>query len=232
MAHYAPDKIILLPLYPQYSTTTTASSFTAWEKEAQTQGLAVPTARICCYPTQKHFISAHVKAIQKLFFETSTETMPRILFSAHGLPEKIIAQGDPYAWQVERTAEAVVSLLGLPGLDYVVCYQSRVGPLKWIGPFTESEIRRAGKEKKPLMIVPIAFVSEHSETLVELDIEYKKLAQDNGVPTYTRIPALGAQDAFIDALADLCNEVAQTGKICAHNGARFCSPEFRQCPTT
>lgn len=232
VAEYAPDKIILLPLYPQYSTTTTASSFAAWEKESLSQGLAVPTARLCCYPTQKHFVSAHVKAIQKKFFETSSETMLRILFSAHGLPEKIVAGGDPYPWQVEQTAKAIVSLLRLPELDYVVCYQSRVGPLKWIGPSTEEEIRRAGAEKKSLMIVPIAFVSEHSETLVELDIEYKKLAEDCGVPNYTRIPALGVEEEFIDALADICREVAQTGKTCAHNGARFCSPEFRQCPTT
>ncbi len=229
---YGPDKIILLPLYPQFSTSTTASSFDAWENEALRLGLASPTARICCYPTQKHFISAHVRAIQKRYFEAAASATPRLLFSAHGLPEKIIRKGDPYQWQVEQTAQAIVSLLGIPELDYSVCYQSRVGPLKWIGPSTEEEIRRAGAEKKSLIVVPVAFVSEHSETLVELDIEYKHLAEKEGVPAYIRIPALGEAEEFIDGLAELCIAVAETGKICAHTSGRLCTQEFRQCPTT
>lgn len=232
VAEYAPDRIILLPLYPQYSSSTTASSFLAWEKEAQAQGVAIPTARICCYPSQKHFISAHVRLIQKKYFEMASVASPRILFSAHGLPEKTIRRGDPYQWQVEQTAQSVVSLLGISGLDYTVCYQSRVGPMKWIGPSTEAEIRRAGAEKKPLMVVPIAFVSEHSETLVELDIEYKHLAEKYGVPSYYRVPSLGVLEEFIDALADLCTHTAQTGAICSYQTTRICSAEFRQCPCT
>ena len=107
---------------------------------------------------------------------------PRVLFSAHGLPKKIIAKGDPYQWQVENTAQAVVDDMKIEGLDWTVCYQSRVGPLEWIGPSTDDEIERAGKDGVPVIVVPIAFVSEHSETLVELDIEYKELAEEAGVP--------------------------------------------------
>lgn len=227
---FDPDKIVLLPLYPQFSTTTTGSSFAAWEKEATAQGLGAPTARICCYPTEKHFVSAHAKAIQKTHFEVSAKGTPRILFSAHGLPEKVIKKGDPYQWQVEQTVAAIVSVLAIPKLDYVVCYQSRVGPLKWIGPATDDEIKRAGDEGKPLIVVPIAFVSEHSETLVELDIEYKKLAEENDVPHYFRIPALGTDEEYIEALAELCVNVARTGKTASHSSARICAESFKQCP--
>ncbi len=227
---FDPDKIILLPLYPQFSTTTTGSSFAAWDKEATAQGLGVPTARICCYSTQKHFISAHAKALQKVYFDVSAKGTPRILFSAHGLPEKIIRKGDPYQWQVEQTVASIVSVLSIPKLDYAVCYQSRVGPLKWIGPATNDEIKRAGSDGKPLIIVPVAFVSDHSETLVELDIEYKKLAEENGVPHYFRLPTLGIDDEYIEALAELCLNVARTGKTSSHTNGRMCSESFKQCP--
>ena len=96
-----------------------------------------------------------------------------------------------------------MAALDIPGLDYVLCYQSRVGPLKWIGPATDDEIRRAGRDKVPVVIVPIAFVSEHSETLVELDIEYRHLAEQAGVPFYVRVPTVGISPDFIAGLADL-----------------------------
>ncbi len=125
-----------------------------------------------------------------------------MLFSAHGLPEKVIKQGDPYQKQVEESVSLIVKKLNINNLDYIVCYQSRVGPLKWIGPSTEDEIKRAGRDNVPVIIIPIAFVSEHSETLVELDIEYKHLAHENGVKQYLRVPALGNDSLFIKALTD------------------------------
>ncbi|NBX03862.1 MAG: ferrochelatase, partial [Alphaproteobacteria bacterium] len=153
----------------------------------------------------------------------------RVLFSAHGLPEKVIKKGDPYQWQVEQSVAKIVKKLALPELDYVVCYQSRVGPLKWIGPSTEEEIKRAGAEKKSLIIVPIAFVSEHSETLVELDIEYKHLAHEHVVPEYIRIPALATQEHFIDALASLCVNAPRDTSVSSNTGKRICPKEFCQC---
>src|SRR5690242_16691154 len=89
-----------------------------------------------------------------------------VVLSAHGLTTRTISKGDPYEWQVEKTARAIVDALGIPHLDWAVCYQSRGGPLEWIGPPTDAEIRRAGVEGKGVIIAPIAFVSEHSETLV------------------------------------------------------------------
>lgn len=227
---YAPDHIILLPLYPQYSTTTTRSSLDDWDRSAKAAGLDVPTTRICCYSDQQSFINAHGALLRDVYFNVAATARPRILFSAHGLPEKIIAKGDPYQWQVEQTAERIVKLLMFDQLDYVVCYQSRVGPMKWIGPSTEDEIIRAGKDKVPLILVPVAFVSEHSETLVELDIEYRELAEAQGVPGYHRIPALGTQSLFIDALKELCLSAKKDEILINPGKQRLCGSEFSQCP--
>ena len=164
------DEALLLPLYPQFSTTTTASSFAAWHKAAKFLRLDVPTKSVCCYPEEDGFIRAAAGLIAPKLDEAARHGTPRLLLSAHGLPEKVVKGGDPYQWQCERTAKAIVAALNNPGLDWTLCYQSRVGPMKWIGPATDAEIRRAGTDKAPLVVAPMAFVSEHSETLVELDI--------------------------------------------------------------
>lgn len=226
---YAPDHVILLPLYPQYSTTTTGSSFTAWDKAASALKFSAPTTRICCYPTHPEFIKAHTQLIRTYYDEAAQFGRPRILFSAHGLPEKVIKRGDPYQAQVEATTEAVVQALGIKDLDYANCYQSRVGPMKWIGPSTESEILRAGYENTPVVLVPIAFVSEHSETLVELDIEYAELAHENGLDHYYRVPTLSTHAHFIAALADICLKVTGARQITSDTGARICPADCSQC---
>ncbi|HKO06226.1 MAG TPA: ferrochelatase, partial [Alphaproteobacteria bacterium] len=156
---------------------------------------------------------------------------PRVLFSAHGLPQTIVAGGDPYQWQVEQTCAAVIEALGRPDLDWQVCYQSRVGPLQWIGPLTEKEIERAGRERVRLVVVPIAFVSEHSETLVELDIEYEALARRVGVPAYVRVPTVSISRPFIAGLAALVREALAGGHgICPGGGTRLCPAAWGKCP--
>lgn len=227
---FSPDEIFLVPLYPQFSTTTTGSSLTAWKKEANRQMLQTVTRIIGCYPTQRQFIEAHAELIRGYLQQAALQGKPRLLFSAHGLPEKIIKNGDPYAWQIERTAKAIISELNIENLDWRVCFQSRVGPVKWLEPSTEHEIQQAGKEKIPLVVVPIAFVSEHSETLVELDIEYKKLADNVGVPAYLRVPALGDNAGYIESLAAMC-KVMENGNLMkyAFGEGRLCPPEFSQC---
>jgi len=129
----------------------------------------------------------------------------RILFSAHGLPKKVIDAGDPYQAQVEACSAAIMSHIAA-GIEWRNSYQSRVGPMEWIGPATDDEIKRAGAEGKSLIVMPIAFVSEHSETLVELDIEYGKLAKESGVPHYIRVPAVADHPLFIQGLARLVKE--------------------------
>ncbi len=226
---YAPDHIILLPLYPQFSVSTTGSSFMDWDRAAKLAGLNLPTTRLCCYPTQKDFITAHAQLVNTYVTEASRFGTPRVLFSAHGLPEKNIRAGDPYQWQVEQTTQAIVAQLRLT--DAVNCYQSRVGPMKWIGPSTDKELLRAAADKVPVVLVPIAFVSEHSETLVELDIEYAELAHSNGLDHYYRVPTLSVQAHFIAALADLCLKQQTSPAYCqSHTGARLCPTPWKQCP--
>jgi ferrochelatase len=223
---YAPDRIVLLPLYPQFSTTTTASSVKKWQEIAGKQGLSVPTTTACCYPTHPDWVQAvAVKIGEKIDNFQGT----RVLFSAHGLPESIVKQGDPYQWQVEQTVAAVVAALNVPDLDYQICYQSRVGPMTWIGPSTESEIERAGANKKNLVMIPIAFVSEHSETLVELDIEYRHLAEEAGVPQMIRIDTVGDHPLYIAALADVVKKTLGCGGAVCPPPQR-CPKTFSGCP--
>lgn len=222
------ERVILLPLYPQFSTTTTGSSFEEWDSAARREGLNVPTAKICCYPSEAHFIASHVAIIKPIYEAAAKHGRPRVLFSAHGLPEKIIRKGDPYQAQVEATTQAVLKAMGIQDLDYVNCYQSRVGPLKWIGPSTEEEIKKTAVLGAPLVLVPIAFVSEHSETLVELDMEYAELAHENGVAHYFRVPTISAHAEYIASLAALCR-AAEDGKT-KPVGSGMCEKNWKQCP--
>jgi protoporphyrin/coproporphyrin ferrochelatase len=201
---WQPDEIVLLPLYPQFSTTTTASSLAAWRGEAARQGLVGTTREIRSYPQAPGFVVALAALIAETLDAAAEQKAPlRFLFSAHGLPLKIVRAGDPYPSEVERTAAAVVQALGRAGIDWRVCYQSRVGPLAWLGPSVEEELRRAGRDGVGVIVVPISFVSEHSETLVELDRDYRRLAEACGVPAYHRVPTVGTDRRFIEALADL-----------------------------
>jgi protoporphyrin/coproporphyrin ferrochelatase len=204
-----PDEIILLPLYPQFSTTTTRSSLDAWGKEAVRQGLACPTWAIESYPIAGGFIAALAELIGTELRTAEAESAPaRLLMSAHGLPLKTVRRGDPYPEQIQSTAAAVAQSLARPDLDWRVCYQSRVGPLAWLGPSVEEELDRAGRDGVGVVVAPISFVSEHSETLVELDRDYRRMAGEHHVPFYRRVPTVGTHALFIDALADLVRRAA------------------------
>lgn len=215
---------ILLPLYPQFSTTTTASSLKAWARASR-----LPASTICCYPAGGAFALAHADSILDAWRRGGSPERPRVLFSAHGLPQRVIDRGDPYQWQVEQTVAAVRKLLP-SDWDHALCYQSRVGPLKWIGPSTENEIHRAGRDKAGVIVSPIAFVSEHIETLVELDVEYARLARAAGLPFFLRAAALGADRGFIDALADLVEQaLSAPGKVFSEQGGRLCPAAWGLC---
>ena len=225
---YKPDEIILMPLYPQYSAATSGSSIKEWNDVCLKNNLRVKTSTICCYPTDKYFIEAHK---DEIFKKIKNLQSFKLIFSAHGLPEKNIKKGDPYQWQVEQTVNEIVKSLNIKNLDWILSYQSRVGPLKWIGPSTEDIIIENSKLGKHIVLVPVAFVSEHSETLVELDIEYKELANKNGCKNYSRIPALGTNDNYIKAMSNLIinindysfNEELYPPKI-------KCPNQFKKCP--
>jgi ferrochelatase len=205
---WEPDEIVCLPLYPQFSTTTTASSLAEWRRAAAHQGLDAPSRAVEPYPTAPGFIAALSGLIAPLLARSVVEHKAvRLLLSAHGLPVKIVRAGDPYPHQIADTAAAVVAALAWPGLDWRVCYQSRVGPLAWLSPSIDDEIRHAGADKVAVVVAPISFVSEHSETLVELDRDYCRLANTCAVPGYYRAPTVGTDPAFIEALAELVNKV-------------------------
>jgi len=198
VAAYAPDQIVLLPLYPQYSTTTTASSVKDWRRAYKGPGR---TRDVCCYPTAPGLVGAHVEAIREMWTMAGKPSNIRLLFSAHGLPQKVVDKGDPYRAQIEATAAAIAAQLPeIP--DWRASFQSRVGPLKWLEPATDDEIKKAGAEGKGVLIAPIAFVSEHVETLVELDHEYAKLAAQAGCSPYLRSPTPGVRPAFVRDLAE------------------------------
>jgi len=227
---YAPTRIVVLPMYPQYSTTTTGTSVNALTLEARAQGMTTPLEVLCCFPTAEGFIAPMVEKIREAYAVAQSAGKPRVLLTAHGLPEKTIAAGDPYQWQVEQTAAAVVAALAIPDLDWSICYQSRVGPAKWIGPSTETEIARAGKDGVPLVVAPISFVSEHVETLVELDETMRDLAKDSGVPSYTRVPAVRTDAQFVAGLAGFIGFLNGRRTPCSDTGARQCPAKFGSCP--
>ena len=226
--NYKPDEVILMPLYPQFSAATSGSSIKEWEDVCKLNNFKTKTSTICCYPTDENFIFAHKEEILKI---TNDLKNYKLIFSAHGLPEKNIKKGDPYQWQVEQSVKKIIESLNIKNLDWILSYQSRVGPLKWIGPSTEDIIIENSKLGKHIVLVPIAFVSEHSETLVELDIEYKELADKNGCKNYSRVPALGTNDYFIKAMADLIikkEEYNFDNKL--YPPKTRCPNNFKKCP--
>jgi ferrochelatase len=230
LAEWRPDRVVLLPLYPQFSTTTTASSLVDWRRAAKQAGITAVETAICCYPRNSGWVMAQSDLLRKILAEVGESAPVRVLFSAHGLPKKIVDRGDPYQQQVMLGAKAIIATLGREDLDWQVCYQSRVGPLEWIGPSTDAEIRRAGADGKGVVVLPIAFVSEHSETLVELDIEYAELARHHKLPFYRRVGTVADHPLFIAGLAAMVGEALQgNDPLRSGEGSRICGPDSGCC---
>ena len=229
--YWGAEKVVLLPLYPQFSTTTTWSSLEQWNKAMFEAGMDLPTSMICCYFENEGYVQASAQQIQTQYEKALKDghESPRILFSAHGLPEKIIKDGDPYQWQCEKSAGAIVKALGIDGLDYQYCYQSRVGPQKWIGPSLDEALVKAAQDKKAVIIYPHAFTQEHVETLVELDVEYAHEAQKLGVPGYYRAQTVGVNRVFIDGLASLVQSHQKTEGVAPEGFECPCPSQYGQC---
>ncbi|XVN42420.1 MAG: ferrochelatase [Candidatus Rickettsia vulgarisii] len=232
---YNPSEIFLVPLYPQFSSTTTKSSVDNFISTYKSyKSTSIPRFKtLCCYPYEDDFITAHVMLINQSLEKLKNRQNYCILFSAHSLPQKVIEVGDPYQWQVEKTVENILLKLNIKDLDYKIIYQSKIGPLKWLEPRTEEEIEKAGIDNKSIIIVPIAFVSEHVETLVELDIDYLNIA-NKYVVEYIRVPALGVNKWFIASLAKMVlklvnNDTNEENTVvnCADN--RICPSNFINC---
>jgi ferrochelatase len=227
VAAFAPDEIVLLPLYPQFSTTTTQSSLKAWREVYAGPGVS---RTVCCYPEAPGWIEAQATGVRAKLAEAGDRPV-RVLFSAHGIPESLITKkGDPYQEQIESTCAAIAARAGLADGAWAICYQSRVGPMKWLGPSTPEAIAQAGRDGVGVVVAPVAFVSEHIETLVELDIEYAELAHSLGVTPYLRSPAVGVAAPFIGTLADAAVEALSRRGAAPYGPG--CRADWKACPRT
>lgn len=202
-------RVVLLPLYPQYSTTTTGSSYNEFQHECARQDYRPETVLVEQWYDNADYQQAIVDTITAEARRLPDPDPARIelLFSAHGLPRKIVDRGDPYEQQVRATYESLVRRLGWP--HTTLCYQSRVGPLEWLQPYTEAVVRhKARAGTKQMMVYPISFVSDHIETLYELGILYARLARELGVESYRVVPALNDHPLLIRALERLARDAA------------------------
>ena len=199
-------EIILVPLYPQFSKTTTGSSFNEFDRIYKKLNLNIPVKRVVSYHNHPLYIKAMVEQIKKYLPDYKDYYF---LFSAHSLPLKVIKSGDPYQKQTEETVNLIMK--HFPENRYSLAYQSKVGFVKWLEPMTDEEIIRLKNEGvKKLAIIPVSFVSEHSETLYELDIQYKELAEDIGIKDFKRIPTLQNSELFIECLKDLIVKIKES----------------------
>lgn len=196
-----PEKTILLPLYPQYSTTTTGSSFDDWDRASAQYMLKSKTRRTCCYPRMSGLVHELVDQMKLVLPEMDLENTT-VLFSAHGLPESIVNAGDPYVWQVQQTVQAILHVWGENRpFEWKLCFQSRVGPVSWVKPYLDAEVKQAAQRGRDILVIPVSFVSEHSETLVELDHEVRELALSQGAASYKRLQTVGTSVGFVEGLA-------------------------------
>ena len=199
------DSLVILPLFPQYSVTTTGSGFAVLreliDKHPQFKKLDVQW--ICSWADQPTYIESFVQAIQRELGKFTDPEKVHLLFSAHSIPESYVRKGDPYLEQTKETVELIMVRLGRRN-PYQLSFQSKIGPVKWLQPFTSDVIVELGKQGvDDVLVIPVSFVSEHIETLYELDILFRKVAADAGVENFRRVPALNSDPTFIRALADI-----------------------------
>jgi ferrochelatase len=207
MAADGVERAVAFTQYPQFSCSTTGSSLNELWRAAARAGLqdAFEWSVIDRWPVHPGFIGSMTETVREGLaqFDPATRDQVLLLFSAHSLPLDVIDRGDAYPQEVGASVQAVVERLARPN-PYLLAFQSEVGPVRWLGPSTEQVIKRlGGRGQKDLLVVPIAFTSDHIETLSELDREYGEVAHRVGITNYKRTPALNDRPDFIDALADV-----------------------------
>jgi ferrochelatase len=208
-----------------------------WREQAAKAGLVAAVTTLCCYYDDPAYIDAIAALVREAVTDARQQISEgvtlRLLFSAHGLPESIVQKGDPYQMQIEASTRAVMARLVDLDVESMVCYQSRATPQKWISPSTIEAIEQAAADKVAVVLVPIAFISDHIETLVELDIENAELAHRLGVPGYFRAKVPNDDLRFIGALAGLVERALAHGDgLCSHLGGRACDNAHKDCPWT
>jgi ferrochelatase len=199
------ESLVILPLFPQYSVTTTGSGFAALRQliDARPKFKQLDVQWVCAWPEQASYIESFVLGIQKELAKFDDPGKVHLLFSAHSIPESYVQNGDPYLEQTKKSVELIMNRLGRRN-PYELAFQSKIGPVKWLAPPTGDVIKRLGKDGiTDVLVIPISFVSEHIETLYELDILYKKVAKEAGVTNFRRVPAVNSDPTFIRALAEI-----------------------------
>ena len=197
-------RAIALPLYPQYCAATTGSSMNDLRRWLAWAGCSFPVAEIRSYPEHPMYVAALAETVASTLRGVDRDGT-FLLFSAHGVPKALIDGGDPYQAETERTVAAVMR--SFPGIPHGISYQSRAGRAEWLSPDTVDEVTRLSREGvRTLVVVPVSFVSDHIETLHELDIRLAARAREAGIPSFLRAPALNDAPTFIAALKDLVLE--------------------------
>jgi ferrochelatase len=203
------EKLVILPLYPQFSISTSGSSFRLleqiWDRDPEFQ--RIDHAVIPSWYDRPGYLQAMADLIRQEIDRLDDPDSGHIFFSAHGVPVSYVTEaGDPYQKEIEDCVARIMKTLGRPNA-HTLAYQSRVGPVEWLRPYTDEAIEHLAEEGvKNLVVVPISFVSEHIETLEEIDVEYKEVALEAGIRNFLRVPALNAHPIFIDDLANLVVE--------------------------
>lgn len=198
--------LVVLPLYPQFSISTTGSSLNRMNELIAASG--PPASRVSVieqWHEDLNYLDSLAASITEEFarFPDQDASQIHIVFSAHSVPVRYIEEGDPYLDQTKQTVKNLMQRLG-SNRPHSLSFQSKVGPVKWLGPSTDEMIRKLARENvSQLLLVPVSFVSEHIETLYELDILYRRVADEVGISHYRRVPALNCRPDFIDALATL-----------------------------
>jgi ferrochelatase len=213
-------RVVTLPLYPHWSQATTGSSRAEFDGALARFGRQFDVTHITSYPGNSLYLDAFADTIRQAYDAMPPASRERavILFSAHGLPQRFVDRGDPYVWQIEITRRALLDRLRLPN-RHLLGYQSRTGPVKWIGPGTEQVIEQLGAEGvKDLLVVPLSFVSEHIETLYEIDLLFAETARRAGIVEYHRPRALNTHPLFIEALSRLVVRHLDTIRALEHHG--------------
>jgi ferrochelatase len=199
------ESLVILPLFPQYSVTTTGSGFSVLREliDKRPAFKKLDVQWVCSWQDHPVYIEAFVHVIQRELAKFVHPDRVHILFSAHSIPESYVRNGDPYLEQTKTTVESIMDRLDRRN-PYQLSFQSKIGPVKWLQPFTSDVITQLGKQGvDDVLVVPVSFVSEHIETLYELDILFKKVAAEAGVENFRRVPALNSDPTFIRALADI-----------------------------
>jgi ferrochelatase len=216
---HAPDEVVLLPLYPQYSKTTTGSSLNEWNRRFRPNGWNPKIHTIEQFFEDDAYLNSVVEMVEESLARFSDPRDVDVVFSAHSLPVAVVEKGDPYQKQIERTADLVWQR-GRWTARRHLCYQSKVGASKWLRPSMHETIKRLAAEgSKHVLVVPISFVSDHVETLHEIDIEHREQARSLGIEDYRMVPGLNDSPAFIAALAELVRSRVEAASFSPRYGS-------------